>query len=45
MTLTALILGWLFVIAGGVMVMRPGGLGVGVCGAVILGAAYAGAFN
>lgn len=45
MTLAAEIFGWACVAAGFFLVMQPGGLGVGACGAVILGLAYAGAFN
>jgi hypothetical protein len=45
MTLAAEIFGSLCIIAGFFLVLQPGGLGIGVCGAVILGMALAGAFQ
>jgi hypothetical protein len=45
MTLAAIFFGWALVGFGFAMVREPGGLGAGACGAVILGLAYAGAFN
>lgn len=44
LTLAMEIFGWFCVVGGGLLMFR-GGLGIGGCGAVILGMAYAGAFN
>lgn len=38
-------IGWLCVVGGFFFVFEPGGLGIGVSGAFILGLAYAGVFN
>lgn len=45
LTLGIEIFGWLCVAAGFVLIRQPGGLAAGGCGAVILGMAYAGAFQ
>lgn len=45
MTLAVEIFGWVCIAGGLLLIRHPGGLGIGGCGAVILGLAYAGAFN
>lgn len=45
MTLAMEIVGWVCIAGGFFLVREPGGLGIGASGAIILGLAYAGAFN
>lgn len=45
MTLAAEIFGGACIVMGFFAALHPGGLGIGACGAVILGLALAGAFN